>query len=198
MALPLSRALNGTWNVDASRGESSWENTNFYLQTFGSSSRWLVKSLAAVDQDTFWVFPICQLKKAAQPSYFLQGAICVWSRGERILGEEFLGKSTHLAGGRSARHPCPDWENKGLLFPSPKLFSLVGCHFSCTCLTFGSYLLREGGPWVGHISLAGLPENYLTQISDLSKYFRSTHIFIYWAAGKRESVVWDWVVIWFS
>ena len=69
---PLSRALNGTWNVDASRGESSRK-----IQTLSPDFRFFLPMISGVDCDTFWVFPICQLKKlslpkASQPSlYFL-------------------------------------------------------------------------------------------------------------------------------
>ena len=70
-----------------------------------------------------------------------------FASGAGILGEEFLGKSTHLAGGsRSARHPSPK-RTKAFFFHSPKLFTRWSCHFSCTCLTFGRPF--EAAPWVG-------------------------------------------------
>ena len=107
MALPLSRPLNGTWNVDGSRSRESSRK----IQTFISK----LSLLSPDDKPKVWPdwieihfdFSNLSILKKDDPCQKLHIFFGVqFASGERILGEEFLGKSTHLAaaGSRSARH----------------------------------------------------------------------------------------------
>ena len=86
MALPLSRALNGTWNVDGSRGESSRKIQSFIsrlslLSPDDKSKVWREWIEIHFEFSQFVNLKKWFLPKASRHSHFLKGAICVWSRG---------------------------------------------------------------------------------------------------------------------
>ena len=105
-----------------------------------------------------------------------------FASGAGILGEEFLGKSTHLAGGsRSARHPSP--REQRLSFFTLLNFSLVGVATLAALVWLLGDPLRLLLGW-GAFSLV-LVKVLLDYLKQMPQHSSHTHILIYWAAVKR-------------
>ena len=127
---PLSRALNGTWNVDASRGESSRKIQTFIsrlslLPPDDKSKVWREWIVIHFEFSQFVNWKNYPCPKLLSLHIFLRVQFASWA-AEQILGEEFLGKSTHLAAAAAGEvhvTRLPPERTKAFFFPLLNFFT---------------------------------------------------------------------------